>query len=222
MKALLIVALLAFAAVTVRAEAEAEELEVDVSEEMLTEVGAGEADVLKWLNVARTNPKAFAAKLAAEVLVKFAGKIYHHASGDIMTNEGIAAVKSAIQVLSKTRKMKPLTFASGLNKAALRHAKDQGSKGLFAHNGSDGKDPFQRMSLYGKWSGMAAENMASGYKGGFDIVAQLIIDDGVSSRGHRKNILNPKLLKVGIATQPHKTYRWICVQDFATSFVSKK
>jgi uncharacterized protein YkwD len=43
----------------------------------------------------------------------------------------------------------------------------------------------------------------------------LLIDDGIKSLGHRKNILNAGFHFVGIAIEPHKTYGTNCVMDFA-------
>jgi len=59
-----------------------------------------------------------------------------------------------------------------------------------------------------------AENCSFGKSMAKDIVLQLLIDDGVASLGHRKNILNPVYTKLGVAFGDHKKYRKCCVMDF--------
>jgi uncharacterized protein YkwD len=46
----------------------------------------------------------------------------------------------------------------------------------------------------------------------------LLIDDGVSSRGHRKNLLNGAYHKIGVATGTHPEYGHLCVMDFAGGY----
>ena len=47
----------------------------------------------------------------------------------------------------------------------------------------------------------------------------LLIDDGVATRGHRLNCMNPNFNEVGAALAPHGSYQWVCVIDFATEVV---
>jgi len=79
------------------------------------------------------------------------------------------------------------------------------------------------MNRYGKWLITAGENCAYGTKTGKEIVAQLLIDDGVMNRGHRKNILNPIFKKVGIGynDEGKAPYGAVSVMDFAGGYVSK-
>ena len=42
----------------------------------------------------------------------------------------------------------------------------------------------------------------------------MVIDDGVKSRGHRKNIFGSNFKKIGIASGPHKGYTHCTVMEF--------
>lgn len=53
------------------------------------------------------------------------------------------------------------------------------------------------------------------------MVIQLIVDDGVSSRGHRHNIFNPAFKVVGIFSGPHKQYDTMTTIDYAGGFTKK-
>jgi len=69
--------------------------------------------------------------------------------------------------------------------------------------------------------GSAGENIGTGYDTGKAMVMQYLIDDGVSDRGHRKNLLNKAFKKVGLGFGPHKIYKWMNVVDFASAYTEK-
>lgn len=47
-----------------------------------------------------------------------------------------------------------------------------------------------------------------------------MIDDGIKSRGHRKNVFSPKFDHVGIAFGYHKTFEYMCVLDYSGGGIS--
>lgn len=59
-----------------------------------------------------------------------------------------------------------------------------------------------------------AENCSFGKHTAIDVVMQLLIDEGVASLGHRRNILNPEYTKLGVAFGDHKRFQKCAVMDF--------
>jgi uncharacterized protein YkwD len=72
-----------------------------------------------------------------------------------------------------------------------------------------------RIDKFGNWKRTIGENITYGSTGGKDIVLQLLTDDGVPSRGHRKNIYNPAFTFLGTWSSTHKTYRHETVIDYS-------
>ena len=64
----------------------------------------------------------------------------------------------------------------------------------------------EKVSKHFQVNGMVGENLSFGASTGVDVVLQLVIDDGVPSRGHRNNIFNPAFGKIGCFSGPHSGY----------------
>ena len=47
------------------------------------------------------------------------------------------------------------------------------------------------------------------------MVLDLIVDDGVATRGHRKGVLDPRYSLVGVAYGPHATFGRTAAMEFA-------
>ncbi|MES2733196.1 MAG: CAP domain-containing protein [Bacteroidota bacterium] len=127
-------------------------------------------------------------------------------------------VQSLVAELKKVKNLPMLHPHEKLYQSAIFHAQDMGKKGLMSHDSSDGTDFFTRIKNFLKPPGnyRIAENCAYGFSKATDIVMQLLIDEGIPALGHRNNMLSAKFDLVGVSIQPHKTYRYNCVQDFAT------
>ena len=173
------------------------------------------------MNKVRSNPKKYAELYIKLTLKYYSGKNYSKPGQiTIVTQEGAAAVNNCISALSSAKSVGLLAVEKGIWLAAKDHAIDQSKTGKTGHDGSDVSDPFQRMKRYGGGYSTAGENCAYGPKTGQDIVVQFLIDDGVPSRGHRKNIMNGAFTQSGLSIQTHPQFRYCCVIDYAKGYVS--
>lgn len=163
-----------------------------------------ESQVLSELNEVRANPSAYANWLS-------------RVKNSITTIEGSGVIDEAIHALRSTESMPPLQHSMGMSIAARDHVKDQGPKGTIGHTDSNGAGPCQRVARYGVLPHPqgCSENVSYGMMTPQDVVRQLIVDDGVPDRGHRKIVLNPRLAIAGIACGAHVRYRTMCVIDYA-------
>jgi hypothetical protein len=175
-----------------------------------------EKNVILELNMVRTNPAAYAREYLLPRRDNYSGKLYKEAGKiDLLTREGRSALDECIRVLERAKSLPPLQPSRTLSASSKDHVNDTGPKGRTGHNGTDGSSMKSRIERHGRWDIMIGENISYGYSDASGIIIQLIVDDGVSSRGHRKNVLSKKFAYVGTAIGRHKRYNYMCVMDFA-------
>jgi uncharacterized protein YkwD len=162
--------------------------------------------ILRELNLAREKPSLYANFIAE-------ARPFHMI-------EGGRAVDEAVRFLKKARSLPPLKLSVGMCHAAADHCAEQ-IDGPLGHDGNDRSSPGNRISRYGSWSTTWGENISYAQKTARGVVVSLIVDDGVRSRGHRKNIFNPKFNYAGAAFGPHARYRTVCTIDFAGGYAER-
>jgi uncharacterized protein YkwD len=189
-----------------------------------TAAGAGLSaeQMLAETNLARTEPARYADHLR-KMRSNFTGNIYRDPGTAVMlvTTEGIAALDEAISYLSKQAPLPPLTWSDGLAKAAADLVRDQGQSGKIGHDGGRSGGMQKRIERHGTWTGRIAENIGYGPSTARLMVIELIVDDGVPDRGHRKNIFTRDFAVAGAACGPHRLYRSMCVMEFATQYKNR-
>lgn len=117
--------------------------------------------------------------------------------------------KSLFRDLEKIKNLPMLVPERDLNEIARGHAEISGKRGTTGHQRFEKRfNP-----VMGKYNAVA-ENCAYGFENALDNVLQLLIDEGINSLGHRKNMLNPDYNSIGVSIQDHKKYRFNCVMDF--------
>jgi len=177
-----------------------------------------EREVIDELNFARTHPSDYSVYLI-EYSKLFAGReLREDGETTILTKEGRSAVNEAIRFLRNQKPLPYLIASKGMSKAAEDMVRMQGRTSQIGHIGRDGSTFAERISKYGKWDGSCSENIDYGNNKARRIVMALIIDDGVSNRGHRKSIFNPAFKRVGVACGQHQKYQYMCVIEYAVRY----
>jgi uncharacterized protein YkwD len=181
-----------------------ENLELINKQKENSQLSEEEKTVVVLTNFVRINPKLFAATFLSEYLDSVL-------DSSKRTN---SYVKSLIKDLNSIKKLPPLELNQNLINMALDHATNSGKNGIVGHTNFTKrfkKFNQEKVETYG-------ENCDYGNKRGIDAFMSLLIDENVSSLGHRKNILNPKFLYIGVSFAPHKNYGSNMVMEFCSQY----
>ena len=104
--------------------------------------------------------------------------------------------------------LKPLQHDPELVPVARAHSKDMFTRGYFAHNTPEGRDPFDRMKAAGISFMAAGENLALAQ------TVEIAHTNLMNSPGHRANILNPAFGRIGIGILDGGFYGLMVSQEF--------
>lgn len=181
-------------------------------------VSAREQAVIDEINLARTNPAAYL-KFLEQFKQNYRGKGIHYPDGAVVvTIEGVAALDEAIAFMRLQKPLPPLELRAGMVRAAKDHLNDLVKTGSSGHRGSAGSTAGDRFSRYGTWADTLGEDIVYFSRDARDDVISLIIDDGTSNRGHRRNIFQSNFRSIGIALSPPLKTGTICVITFAGGY----
>ena len=164
-----------------------------------------ELSIIAEVNLMRSNPREYAEKYIKPLI--------NSRSSSYWT--------SCVRDMSAISSLGTLEYAEGLYKMAKAHSSTQGKTRETGHDRTNGSDFSSELNKYGKSYSYAGENISYGAETARDILIQLLVDDGVSSLGHRKNLLSKEFTAVGISYDTHKAYRHMCVMDFAKNWVDR-
>lgn len=171
--------------------------------------------VMEEINLARTEPLLYAGYLR-DFRNNFEGKFYRMPGvvAVIETKEGVVAVDEAINFLGSQKPLPALEWFQNLAEAAAQLVEEQGKTGATGHNGLKSGGILVRAKRHAIKGRMIGENIAYGPNSARGMIMQLLIDDGVPNRGHRKNQFNPNFDSAGVFCGSHPRYETMCVIDF--------
>jgi uncharacterized protein YkwD len=176
-----------------------------------------EISVLDEINYVRAHPHDYADELR-RYRDLFDGRVVRLPGDPVgeLTREGTDAVDEAIDFLDRQAPLPPLAKGRLLALAAQDLAEDQGATGYNGHRSADGASPGERVKRRGG-DIYVSETISYGYDQPDAVVRQLVIDDGLPSRGHRSLIFATGNRFAGVGCGEHPRVRYMCVIDYSAT-----
>ena len=170
--------------------------------------------VLAEINRLRADPAGYAADLR-EYRSRIRGKVVFDADDNVveMSIEGTRAVDDAIAALERAVPVARLRSGDILDAAAADHAGWQASSGEIGHQ-ARGRGPGERVMARGGGR-FVSEVISYGQRSPRDVVRQLVVDDGVASRGHRHLLLTGHYRFAGVGCDSHPRWGAMCAIKLA-------
>lgn len=154
-------------------------------------LNAVEKDAIMYLNLARLFPKKFA---KIEIPGYYGTKKY----GDYLKDSPY--IVTLIAMLDTIAPLPVLIPVDSMTANARCFAIEMGESGYTGHERVNCKNEEKY-----------AECCSFGMNTGKDIIMQMLIDHNIESLGHRKNCLNPRYTKIGLALHTHTEWGHCCV-----------
>lgn len=150
--------------------------------EAIEYMSADERKMLDEINMLRANPSGYIPYIEDYIrdMQEF---------GEL--GNSIETAKELIGHLRNTPELNPLSPMECLYRVAQKHANDQKPTGDINHQGTDGSWPWDRITNSCEGIQDGNENIVAGPEDVRKLVIILLVDDGIPSRGHRGNLLNP-------------------------------
>ena len=214
--------LVCLSSIAVAQKHQSKSLPAALTEDKKPKLSEIEKAVLDEVNTARREPQKYIEYL--EIYKKSLHKnllILPDGNRIVMT-EGLTAINDALSDLKKMSPINLLTASNGLTAVASDQLKDLQENVTLGHKGKDGSLLDVRMLKFGTVGVNYAENISYGADKARDIVLAFIIDDGVKSRAHRKNIFSSDFNIFGVACGKEKRGEFLCVTEFADSFSERE
>jgi uncharacterized protein YkwD len=164
-----------------------------------------EQEIFEEVNLVRQNPQRYAKFIEQQFLTR-----------KNRLTEGYSVVEETVMFLQNASSVNPLKLVGCLCVSAKDHAQDTGPTGVVGHTGTNGSTPVTRTMRHASGIfGGGGENISYGVLTPREVVIQLLVDDGVPSRGHRLNIMNASYKSIGVAQGAHAQYQQMCVMLFS-------
>lgn len=161
-----------------------------------------EQDILYWTNYSRKSPQRFWDSVMVPILTTFPQ----------LRGKFATSLKSD---LSNSSPLPLLALNDTLILSARGHAYDIGQKkATISHTSTDGTTFSNRLQRLGVRN-CGSENMSLGGGDVLMSIAMLYLDYGLENLGHRKTLLNPEYIYMGVGAFHYGKEQLFFVQDFA-------
>lgn len=140
-----------------------------------------EQAMINEINLVRSNPAGYVTYVEQYIRDIKSGKAF---------GSSATAAYELIDELKKTAPLSVLQPAECLYQAAKQHGEEAIRKGSSDHQGMDGSWPWDRVKRGCTQMQDGNENLVGGPSNVREAVMLLLVDDGISNRGHRRTLLN--------------------------------